>query len=230
MKAMILAAGLGKRMRPLTDTLPKPLLRAGGKPLIQYHIERLREAGITDVVINTAYLGEKIRQFLGGGRELGVTIVYSEEPQPLETGGAVNRALNLLGPEPFLLVNADIWTDYSLAHLSRRPMPQHILGHLVFVSNPKHNRGGDYMLDESGYVVPQCGEGLTFSGVSMLSPGLIEHYPRCRETFPLREALDFAIANRQLTGEIYDGDWRDIGTPERLQQLDRDLSVRVPPD
>lgn len=227
MKAMILAAGLGKRMRPLTDTLPKPLLAVGGKPLLVYHLERLRERGVTTFVINTAYLGEKIETTLGDGSAYGVSIEYSREQEPLETGGGLLQALPLLGDEPFLVVNGDIWTDYPFEQLLSRRLAEDQLGHLVLVPNPRHHQQGDFALhDDLLLHNTELDQGFTFSGISLMRPQLIGNYSERRQTFPLREALAEGIAQNRLSGEVYDGAWWDIGTPERLRELDEQLSAR----
>ncbi len=224
MKAMVLAAGLGKRMRPLTDTLPKPLLPVAGKPLLLYHIERLRDLGVQEFVINIAYLGEKIEQYLGDGAGLGVRIQYSREDEPLETGGALLQALPLLGEAPFLLVNGDVWTDYPFERLLDKPLAGDQLGHLVLVPNPSHNQHGDFVLHDSCLMHnTSLDQGFTFSGISLLRPELVGGYSERRQVFPLREAFAEAIAQNQLSGEVYAGEWWDIGTPERLQALDEYL-------
>ena len=214
MRAMILAAGRGERMRPLTDTLPKPLLEANGKPLIQHHIESLARSGITSIVINHALLGEQIERYLGDGSRFGVSIRYSAEGDiPLETGGGIFRALPLLGPAPFLVVNADIWTDFPFHTLPS--LPRH-LGHLVLVQNPEHNPGGDFSL--GGMDVGVTGQPLfTFSGVAVYRPEL---FAGCKgDAFSLVPLLRSAAVKQQITGEFYDGNWMDIGTPARLEEL-----------
>ena len=217
MKAMILAAGEGRRMRPLTLETPKPLLQVRGVSLIEHHIRRLKGVGIRDVVINVAYLGEKIRTALGDGAHLGVSIQYSIEPEPLETAGALLHALPLLGDKPFLLINGDVWTDYPCAKLSEQPPLGH--GHLVLVPNPPHKAGGDFSLDPEGGVQILGESGFTFSGISLLSPQLIRDYPHPRRQFPLREVFEWAIQHSALTGELFTGTWCDVGTPERLADL-----------
>ncbi len=224
MKAMILAAGLGKRMRPLTDKTPKPLLRVGGKPLIVYHLEKLRALGIGEVVINVSYLGEKIVKALGDGDEWNLQIQYSIEDEPLETGGAILQALPRLGDEPFLLINGDVWTDYQFAQLTQSPLMDSSLARLILVPNPGHNTQGDFSLFEGRLLHnTQVDAGYTFSGLSLMHPDLIGCYSERRQTFPLREAFDDAIAHDRLEGELYQGQWWDIGTPERLAELDRQL-------
>jgi len=224
-KAMILAAGFGKRMRPLTDTTPKPLLSVGGKPLIVYHLERLRELGIGDVVINLAYLGDQIVSALGDGSRWGLTIHYSFEDEPLETGGAILQALPLLGDSPFLLVNGDVWTDYDFAHLANEPLREGCLGRLMLVANPGHNAAGDFALHEGRLLHnSEIDTGYTYSGLSLLHPDIVGAYSERRQAFALREVFDEAIAHDRLEGELLSGEWWDIGTPERLQQLDDQLS------
>ena len=216
MKAMILAAGRGERMRPLTDHTPKPLLDAGGKPLIVHHIEALQAAGFRKLVINLAHLGGQIRAILEDGAAFGVDIVYSQEPEgALETGGGIFNALPLLGDSPFLVVNGDIWTDYPFAEL---PPSLTGLAHLVLVDNPPHHPQGDFAL-EHGRVEDLGALRLTFSGISILHPALFAGCSPGR--FPLAPLLRRAMAAGQVSGERYRGVWRDIGTPERLARLDR---------
>jgi MurNAc alpha-1-phosphate uridylyltransferase len=211
-KAMILAAGEGRRMRPLTLSTPKPLLQVRGVSLIEHHIRRLAEAGVRELVINVAYLGEQICAALGDGRALGVHIQYSVEPEPLETAGALHHALPLLGDAPFLLVNGDVWTDYSFANLRNHSLRG--LGHLVLVPNPEHKLTGDFSLDDAGNLGELDGTtSFTFSGISLLS--------QARSQFPLREVFSWAIQNQQLSGELFSGTWCDVGTPERLAELNR---------
>lgn len=222
MKAMILAAGLGKRMRPLTDHTPKPLLRVAGKPLLDYHLEALGRSGIEQVVINIAYLGEQIRAHAGNGERYGLEIRYSKEPEPLETGGALLQALPLLGDAPFLLVNADVWTDFPIAQLAHQPLPADCLGRLLLVPNPPFHPEGDFALSADGRLHTASDQNRhTYAGISLLRPALIADYPRRRRIFPLLEALKPAIDARQLQGELYSGHWSDVGTPERLQLLEQ---------
>ena len=230
MKAMILAAGLGNRMRPLTDHTPKPLLRAGGKPLIEYHVENLQRAGIREVVINLAYLGEKIRAHLGDGQQFGLKIIYSTEPEPLETGGAILHAMDLLGEGPFLLVNGDVWCDVDFAQFIQQPMTEDQFGHLLLVPNPEFHPRGDFALDQTTLLLDDPDKThphrFTFGGISLLKPQLIANYPDKRQKFPLVEVLRRAISNRQLTGQIHEGYWSDVGTPARLQELENYLATR----
>jgi MurNAc alpha-1-phosphate uridylyltransferase len=218
MKAMILAAGRGERMRPLTDFIPKPLLEVGGKPLIVHHLEALRAAGIREVVINLAHLGEKIRAVLGDGHAFGLTIAYSREPQgALETGGGILQALPLLGKGPFVVVNGDVWTDYPF---SRLPVSPPGLAHLVLVDNPPQHPEGDFAL--CGERVMSSGTSrLTFSGISVLRPVLCAQCAPGR--FPLTPLLRQVMAQGQVSGEYYGGAWFDIGTSQRLAWLDAEL-------
>ncbi|MFL0796131.1 MAG: nucleotidyltransferase family protein [Cellvibrionaceae bacterium] len=220
MKAMILAAGRGERMRPLTDSLPKPLLEVGGKPLIVYHIERLVAAGVKELVINTAWLGDKLEAALGDGSQWGVSIRYSREGEALETAGGIRNALPLLGDEPFLLVNGDIWTDYAFDSLVQRGLAEGEQAYLVLVGNPDHNPGGDFGLS-GGVLVEKSNSqpGITFSGVSVIRPGFIADYPFPAEKMPLVLPLKDGIKRGVVSGEYYSGFWLDVGTPERLFQL-----------
>ena len=222
MKAMILAAGRGERMRPLTDHTPKPLLPVAGQPLIVHHLKALRAAGIGEIVINTGHLGEQLPAMLGNGRDWGVRIAWSPEPpDALETGGGVFQALPLLGPEPFLVVNGDVWTDYPFVRLLATP---DVLAHLVLVSNPPHHSRGDFALTDDGRVEESGARRLTFSGISVLRPELFVGCASGR--FPLGPLLRRAMTAGQVSGEYYAGDWRDIGTPQRLGELDRELGGR----
>ena len=217
MKAMILAAGRGERMRPLTDHIPKPLLQAGGKPLIVHHIERLAAAGLRDIVINHAHLGEQIETALGDGGAFGVHIRYSPEGRALETGGGIHRALALLGPAPFLVINGDVWTDIDFSRLALAPGD---LAHLVLVDNPAHNTRGDFALRQ-GRVLADGEPRLTFSGVGIYHPGL---FAGCTPgAFPLAPLLRAAMTRGLVGGTHHRGIWIDIGTPERLADLDRML-------
>ena len=226
MKAMILAAGRGERMRPLTDRTPKPLLTAQGKPLIDYHIERLAKAGWRDLVINHAWLGRQIEEWLGDGREYGVRIEYSPEKAPLETAGGIRRALDLLTRDDdwFLAINADIWTDFDLAGIPT-PTPG-MLAWLVLVDNPPHHPGGDFSLAPDGRVgLSGDGGRLTFAGISLLHrdlfTGLDPDQPR-----KLAPLLKAAMAADRVRGHFHHGHWYDIGTPERLEALHHWLGQR----
>lgn len=225
---MVLAAGRGERMRPLTDSLPKPLLKVGGKRLIDYHLERLAAGGFREVVINTAWLGDLIPAALGTGEQFGLAITYSHErPEALETGGGIFQALPLLGSAPFLLVNGDVWTDIDFGSLRREP-PAGALAHLVLVRNPPHHPRGDFRLVEGpGHLLVSEGEGLrhTYSGVGLYRP---EFFAGCTPgKFPLLPLLRRAIEQNALSGELHQGRWYDIGTTERLAALDQELSGKV---
>jgi len=214
-------------MRPLTEHTPKPLLKAGGKALIVHTIERLRASGISDFLVNLAYLGEQISDYLGDGAGLGVSIDYSYEPYPLEVGGAIARALDYLGDEPFILANADVWSDYSFQTLIEKPLRPQELARLLMVQNPDFHQKGDFVLTESGQLIHAV-EGspgtCTYSGMALMSPALIAEYPLQREKFALLEVLHHAIDKDALAGEFYSGEWQDIGTPERLNKLNKQLS------
>jgi MurNAc alpha-1-phosphate uridylyltransferase len=226
MKAMILAAGRGERMRPLTDTTPKPLLCAGGKPLIVWHLERLAAAGFREVVINHAHLGEQIEVALGDGSQFGLAIVYSPEPSgALETAGGIAQALPLLGSEPFLVINGDIWCDWAPLQALRRA---HTLGqryaHLVFIDNPPHHPSGDFCLDgELVRLAENCKAGTaTYAGIGIFSPAFFADVPR-DAVMKLRPLLDVGIEDGRISGERHAGRWVDVGTPQRLAELDREL-------
>lgn len=227
---MILAAGLGERMRPLTDFLPKPMLSVGGKPLLQYHLEALAQSGITDVIINLAHLGEKIVAFVGDGNRFGVEVKYSWEPEPLETAGALLHALPLLGNTPFILINGDIWSNFSLTQLGQHNLSNPEMAHLILVPNPEFHSTGDFAIDPQGVIATNAIMAqhnlpkYTFSGMSLIHPQLIAGYPNQRQKFPLGEVLRHGIARRLITAEVHYGQWRDVGTPERLALLDFELT------
>ena len=220
MKAMILAAGRGERMRPLTDAVPKSLLRAGDRTLIDYLLDGLARAGWRDVVVNHAHLGEQLIAYLGDGRRHGLRIHYSPEgEQGLETGGGIHRALPLLDSDPFLVVNGDIWTDFSFAGL---PRELEGLAHLVLVDNPAHHPDGDFVLTDDQVRVEGAPK-LTFSGIGVYRQALFRD---CRPgKFPLAPLLRVAAARGWVSGEHYRGAWFDVGTPERLAALDARLRV-----
>ncbi|MEW5755076.1 MAG: N-acetylmuramate alpha-1-phosphate uridylyltransferase MurU [Pseudomonadota bacterium] len=219
MRAMILAAGRGERMRPLTDVRPKPLLPVGGRALIEYHLLALRAIGIEEIVINHAWLGNVIEEALGDGERYGVRIQYSPEPAGgLETGGGIYQALPLLGKRPFIIVNGDIWTDYSFQALPKEPDG---LAHLVLVNNPLHNPSGDFYL-QGAKLVDNSSLRLTYSGIGVYRP---EMFADCQPgRFPLAPILRRYISQGLISGEHYTGQWYDIGTPERLEELNKSLS------
>ncbi len=224
MKAMILAAGRGERMRPLTDTLPKPLLQVAGKALIEYHIEALHKAGINELVINHAWLGNKIEQHLGNGRRFGVQIRYSREAQALETAGGIRQALPLLGNKPFIVVNGDVFTDYDYAHLTELNLNS--LVHLVLVNNPEHNQQGDFYLQDNRVYdkvnTPEQVKRFTFSGIGLYQPEFFAALKAGKQA--LAPLLREAMAQQQVSGEFYPGLWLDIGTPQRLEALNQSLN------
>ena len=218
--AMLLAAGRGTRMRPLTDQLPKPLLPVAGKPLIVWQIERLKAAGIAQIVINHAYRGQQIVQTLGDGRTWGVKIHYSPEPPeaPLETGGGIQQALPLLGNQPFLVVNSDLWCDLDYDTLT---LNENDLACLVLVPNPTHHPTGDFHLTKNQRVTLQATPRHTFSGIGVYHPTLFQS--ASPGTLPLATLLRPAIQANQVAGRYYSGQWADIGTPQRLDALNQQL-------
>lgn len=225
MKAMILAAGLGTRMRPLTLETPKPLLAVGGKPLIVWHIEALKQAGITELVINTAWLTDKLVEALGDGSKFGVTIHWSHEQEALETAGGIINALPLLGDAPFVLVNGDVWTRCDMAQLASHQLGRD-LAHLLLVDNPPQHPNGDFVLSQHRIYSDfsdhqQAAEKLTFSGLSILSPELFKHLPAGKT--PLAPILRQAMQNGQVSGAKLNAAWVDVGTPERLNTLDQQI-------
>ncbi len=218
MKAMILAAGRGERMRPLTDSTPKPLLPVGGQPLILWHLQALAAAGVRDVVINQGWLGEQLPAVLGDGSRWGLKIQYSPEGWPaLETGGGVRRALTLLGDAPFLLMNGDVFCDYPVELLCSRGLEAGDLAHLVLVANPEHNSKGDFSLSDGRIVEPPTDARWTFSGLSLLHPQLLADAPDA--AFGLAPWLRRAAASGSVSGELFRGFWSDVGTPERLASV-----------
>ena len=220
MKAMILAAGRGERLRPLTDSTPKPLLKVGEKCLIEYHLFKLAQTDINEVIINTAWLGDQIQQTLGNGEKYGLTIHYSDEGgQALETAGGIIKALPLLGDEPFLIINGDIFTDYDFKQLIDFKL--HGEAHLVMVENPDHNHKGDFVLDDG--LLKNTGESLyTYSGIGIYTRQFFAGYPE--GVTALAPILKEKIAQQKVSGELYKNAWTDVGTIERLQQLNDQLN------
>lgn len=217
---MILAAGRGARLRPLTDTIPKPLVTVKNKPLIVYHLEKLAQANITDVVINVWHLGDKIKQYLGNGAAFGLNIVYSEESELLETGGGICKALPLLGTEDFILMNGDVYTDFDIASLMCTSVStKHLLAHLVLVPNPSHHQLGDYGIETSGLMnnMPTY----TYAGIAKLSPHLFAHQPVRK--FRLPDLFVEAMSKQQISAELYRGFWYDVGSIERLKELESNI-------
>lgn len=219
MKAMILAAGRGERMRPLTDSTPKPLLSVNNKPLIEYTVEALVRAGVVDIVINLAYLGEQIEAYLGDGSRYQANIQYSHEGAAgLETAGGIKNALPLLGNDPFLVINADIYCDFPLQSLIQKKVD---LAHLVLVKNPKHNPEGDFSINANQYLNSLGDKQYTFSGIGLYRPELFANLEHGKSA--LAPLLKEAMSHQQISGEFYQGLWMDIGTVERLSDLENIL-------
>lgn len=224
MKVMILAAGHGKRMLPLTETTPKPLLKVAGHSLIEWQLVKLARAGFSDVVINLHHLGEQIPTALGTGERWGVHIAYSRETELLETAGGIINALPLLGDEPFVIVNGDVWTDYDFSRLHSALSPE-VLAHLVLVPNAEHHPEGDFHLAADGLLDVNGKPRLTYSGISVLHPTLFAGLPVQR--LALAPVLREAMAQQQVSGELFSGDWQDIGSPQRLEALECRLLNRA---
>ena len=225
MKVMILAAGEGRRMRPLTDAKPKPLLEVAGRPLIEHHIARLSAAGFSEIVVNVSYLGQQLVDFLGNGSQWRVAISISEEQAPLETAGGIIQALPRLGDAPFLLVNSDVFTDYPFAKL-RETAPFERGAHVVLVPNPEHHPLGDFALQGDRVVqLPSIetvvGDPMvvTYSGIGVYTPEFFADSAPGRQS--LKPLLDEAIARESLSGELHEGMWEDVGTPQRLTTLNQ---------
>lgn len=216
MKAMILAAGRGERMRPLTDHTPKPLLQVAGRPMIEYTIETLVTAGFEEIIINLSYLGDQIKQQLGDGQRFNTCIHYSDEgDSPLETAGGIQHALPLLGDQPFAVVNGDIACDFPYETLLDINVK---LAHLVLIPNPPHHPQGDFGLDQ-GIVNQHSRKRYTFSGIGLYHPDLYAPYPPGK--LKLAQVLNAVLDSKRITGELYKGFWLDVGTQERLQALEK---------
>lgn len=229
LRAMLLAAGRGERMRPLTDSTPKPLLKVQGKALIQWHIERLVAAQITEIVVNHAWLGTQIEDYLGDGSNWGAQIRYSAESSALETAGGIKQALPLLGSNPFLVISADVWSDWNpqLAfYLAQHLAAQSATAHLVLVPNPPHHPQGDFSLTAGRLQHHTSNQSYTYSGIGVFDPKFFNtvsaHTP-----MPLREPLHHAMAQGHVLGSVYTGTWMDIGTPERLKQIEQNLAAKA---
>lgn len=222
MKAMILAAGLGMRLRPLTDQVPKALVEAGGKPLIVWQLERLARAGFREVVLNVSWLGERIEARLGDGSAFGLSVAYSREPQPLESAGGIAKARALLGPAPFALVNSDVYCDFDLAMLRRHALGPH-LAHLVLASNPPHHPQGDFSL-AGGKAGNAAAPRYTYTGIALIDPALVAPV-RSGERAQLAPLLRAAAEAGRLSGELHEGIWHDVGTEERLAALEALLAA-----
>ncbi len=222
MKAMVLAAGLGMRLRPLTDRVPKALVEAGGKPLIVWQLERLARAGFREVVINVSWLGERIEARLGDGGAFGLRVAYSREPQPLESAGGITQARELLGAAPFALVNSDVFCDFDLAALRRHALGPH-LAHLVLTRNPPHHPAGDFSL-EAGAAGNAAAPRYTYTGIALVDPALVAPV-RTGERAQLAPLLRAAAERGRLSGELHAGVWHDVGTAERLAELEARLAA-----
>jgi MurNAc alpha-1-phosphate uridylyltransferase len=222
MKAMVLAAGLGARLRPLTDQVPKALVEAGGKPLIVWQLERLARAGFREVVINVSWLGERIESRLGDGSAFGLAVAYSREAQPLESAGGIANARALLGPAPFALVNSDVYCDFDLGALRRRELGSH-LAHLVLAPNPAHHRAGDFSLAH-GRAGNAAAPRYTYTGIALIDPALVAPV-RAGERAQLAPLLRAAADGGRLSGELHAGVWHDVGTAERLAELEARLAA-----
>ena len=229
---MILAAGRGERMRPLTDTTPKPLLKVAGCSLIEQHIQSLYRAGIREIVINHAWLGEQIESELGNGEKWGVQICYSKEETALETAGGIRNAISLLGNQPFLVINGDIWTDFpliQLIHRAKKTIDQLIWAHLLLVPNPPHHLSGDFQLDENSSLLYENGifpnlSSYTFSGIGVYHPKIFHFLEK--GTQALAPVLKSLIREQHVSADIYEGDWFDIGTPQRLDEINAYLAEK----
>lgn len=219
MKAMILAAGRGERLRPLTDEIPKPLIKVAGKSLIEYHLHNLSNAGFKEIIINTAWLAKKIHQQLGDGSNYGVSIQYSDEGNALETAGGIINALPLLGDSPFLVVNGDIWCDFDFTTLPE--LNDSTQAHLVLVNNPAHNQDGDFALQDD--LIKNTGESMhTYSGIGIYSPDFFLN--QSSGSVPLAPIIRNKCNDGLVSGQFYDGSWTDVGTLERLQELENQLN------
>jgi MurNAc alpha-1-phosphate uridylyltransferase len=218
---MVLAAGLGTRLRPLTDAVPKALLEAGGRPLIVWQLERLARAGFREVVINVSWLGERIEARLGNGGAFGLAIAYSREAEPLESAGGIARARTLLGPAPFALVNSDVFCDFDLARLRRRELGAH-LAHLVLAPNPPHHPAGDFSLAD-GAAGNAAAPRYTYTGIALIDPALVAPV-RVGERAQLAPLLRAAADDGRLSGELHAGAWHDVGTAARLAELEARLA------
>jgi len=222
MRAMILAAGRGERMRPLTDSMPKPLIPVLGKPLIEYHLEKLAAAGVTQVVINHAWLGHMLEQQLGDGQRWGLTLHYSnEQPSALETAGGIAKALPLLGDEPFWVINGDVWTDFDFSKLPQQ-LAADTLAHLLLTDNPEHHPHGDFALD-NGRLCSNSAVKYTFSGIGLYHPSLFTHIGT--KSAALGPLLRHNIAKNQVSGQLLMAQWADVGTPQRLARLESQLNL-----
>lgn len=222
MKAMILAAGKGSRLRPITDTIPKPLVPIADKPLIEYTIEKLAKAGVFEIVINISYLGEKIKQVLGEGEKWGVHINYSEESEPLEVGGGIIKALPLLGNDPFIIINGDIWTDYPFEKLVKKAHHLNMLAHIVLVNNFARHPEGDFGIEGDRLISDGVKPKFTYSGMGIYTPEFFKGHT-AGKVF-LRPLLESAIKANTISAEKYEGEFNDVGTVESWEALNRTIT------
>jgi len=218
MKVMILAAGRGERMGNLTQNCPKPLLKVRGRCLIDWHLIKLYDAGFKDVVINVAYLSKEIIEFVGDGSKWRLNISISEEEQALETAGGIKQAIKYLGDEPFAVINADIFSDYNYKNLKNRSLQKKSMGHLVLVNNPEHNLKGDFGIMDDGILTMNSERPLTFSGIAIYDPKFFSELAEGNK-IKLAPILEIAINKKCIQGELFDGLWSDVGTPERLNMI-----------
>ena len=218
MKAMLLAAGRGKRMKSLTTNIPKPLLEVKGKCLIDWHLEKLSKAGFKDIVINVSYLSDKIIQHIGDGKRWNLNIIISHEPEALETAGGIRKAIFHLGYGPFVVINADIFSNYDYTNFKKIPLEETSLGHLVMVNNPAHNTNGDFGLSKNGTLMMNHDQLYTFSGIAVYKPQLFANLKEGIK-IKLSEILESAINKKLIQGELFEGAWSDIGTPDRLDLI-----------
>jgi len=230
-QAMILAAGKGTRLRPLTETIPKPLVEVAGQPLIVWHIKALKAAGVTDITINASWLADKLTEALGDGSELGVNLNWSVEEEPLETAGGIFQALQSekLQDAPFILVNSDIWTTYDFANLTDYQLRPDQKAHLLLIDNPAHNHGGDFALNNglASEMAIAGGDKYTFSGISVMSPRLVDGLVH-GQAAPLAPLLKQAMIKFQVSGDIIKDNWIDVGTPERLAEVNEFIQNKNP--
>lgn len=234
MKAFLLAAGKGRRLLPLTETTPKPLIEVAGEPLIVRQIEQLKLSGISEFVINTHWLADRLQNYLGDGSKFDVEIIWSHEEELLETGGGIQKALPAIGNEPFVLVSADIWTDFNYSEFLVQPLPSNEVARLVLVDNPDHHSGGDFLLETEskeskfGLVRIPLGQGMdtfTYSGIAVIRPDWVRSWKIGQSAFPLREPLFQAIEKDQISGYHFKGVWTDVGSLDRLQAIRNKLEV-----
>ena len=225
-KALIFAAGFGTRLAPLTNTVPKPLIPVCGKPLIEYHIEKLVQIGVTELVINSHWLADKLVDHIGDGSRFGAAVQWSHEAEILNTGGGMKNALPLLGAAPFIVINADIWTEYNFARLCElRLQPGE--AHLVMVANPIEHPEGDFAIGAQGRLVADSQQAtFTYAGIGLFTAEFISRYPAESAAFPLREPLQQAVADNRVAAELYKGAWQDVGTMDRLAALEHKLTTR----